>query len=74
MIVQGVEDRKNGTKRKIKEIALETFLKLITVINQQIQEAQHPIFNPNKVSAKKITSKNNTVKLLKIKEKETPPW
>lgn len=74
MIVQGVEDRKNGTKRKIKEIALETFLKLITVINQQIQEAQYPIFNPNKVSAKKITSKNNTVKLLKIKEKETPPW
>lgn len=74
MRVQGVEDRKNGTKRKIKEIALETFLKLITVINRQIQAAQYPIFNPNKVSAKKITSRNNTVKLLKIKEKETPPW
>lgn len=35
--------KENGTKGKIKEIALETCLKLTTVIHQQTQETQYPV-------------------------------
>lgn len=73
MRIQGVEEGQSGTKGIVKEIALETYLKLTIAINWQTQEAQYPVLNPSKISAKKTTSKHKVVKLLKIKDKETPP-